>query len=347
MAIRFANDSEITTWDTHVINNPDGGNFLQGAQFTAQKQAAGWNPRFIAAGAIALVALEKKVPFLGNFWYVPKGPNVGSLAQIEELSAQLTDFARSNNVFAIKLEPELLRTDKNDQALRSLGMVSVTPIQPNFSTVIVDISEDLSTILTKMPQKGRYAIKRAERDGVTVKKVKATDENCRLMYDLLTETASDAKFGIRSFDYYQSYWQRFEKAGQGQLFFAYFEEQFVAGAFAVSFGKKSTYKDGASIRKRTAYGASHLLQWHVIKWAKSQGSVSHDLCGAPPANQVDNKEHHYYGMGLFKRSFNPDITEFVGAYELPVKPLAHMAWRKFGERFVRGQHIRAHHEDYY
>jgi lipid II:glycine glycyltransferase (peptidoglycan interpeptide bridge formation enzyme) len=347
MIIRFANDTEIANWDKLVANNPEGGNFLQGTQFAQQKQDAGWTPRLIVAGAIAIMGLEKTVPLLGKLWYIPKGPGVATTAQMEELYQPLTDFARQHGVFTIKLEPELLRTDKNDQALRNLGLVSVTPIQPNFSTVIVDISSDLPTLLAALPQKGRYAIKRAERDGVTVKQVGATDENCRLMYNLLTETANDAKFGIRSFDYYRTYWQRFEQAGQGQLFFAYYDDQFVAGAFAVAFGHKSTYKDGASIRKRTAYGASHLLQWHVIQWAKSKGSVSHDLCGAPPASQVDNKEHRYYGMGLFKRSFNPEITEFVGAYELPVKPFAHMIWRRIGERLVRGQYIRKHHEDYY
>lgn len=347
MTIRFANETETAKWDQLVIGNPDGGNFLQGIEFASQKQDGGWTPRYIIADKIAITALEKQVPLLGKLWYIPKGPGIATSAQMEELYTPFVDFARQNGVFAIKLEPELLRTDKNDQTLRSLGLAPVTPIQPNFSTVIVDIHEDLSTILTALPQKGRYAIKRAERDGVIVKTIEASDENCRLMYDLLAETATDAKFGIRSFEYYQSYWQRFERAGQGQLFFAYFEKQLVAGAFAVAYGKKSTYKDGASIRKRTAYGASHLLQWHVIQWAKSKGSISHDLCGAPPANQVDNKEHRYYGMGLFKRSFNPEITEFVGAYEIPVKPLAHTLWRQLGERLVRGQHIRKSHEDYY
>ncbi len=347
MTIRFANKSEINNWDTLIASNADGGNFLQGLQFAAQKQAGGWLPRFIVAGPVAITALEKTVPLLGKLWYIPKGPGVASAAQLDELYAPLVSFAQSQGVFTIKLEPELPQTDTNDKAMRTLGLTPVAPIQPNFSTVVVDIRENLPGILTALPQKGRYAIKRAERDGVTVKKVKATDENCRSMYDLLAETASDAQFGIRSFNYYRTYWQRFEKVGQGQLFFAYFDGQFVAGAFAVSYGKKSTYKDGASIRKRTAYGASHLLQWHVIKWAKSKGSISHDLCGAPPANQVDNKEHRYYGMGLFKRSFNPEVTEFVGAYELPIKPFAHMLWQKLGERLVRGQHIRKYHEDYY
>ena len=107
------------------------------------------------------------------------------------------------------------------------------------------------------------------------------DETCQAMYDLFKETADGAGFTIRSPQYYREFYQQYADAGQGQLFFAYYQDQLVAGAFAVILGTKSTYKDGASVRKRTAYGASHRLQWEVIKWAKEHGSLEHDLCGTP------------------------------------------------------------------
>jgi lipid II:glycine glycyltransferase (peptidoglycan interpeptide bridge formation enzyme) len=150
---------------------------------------------------------------------------------------------------------------------------------------------------------------------VTVERVAATNKNCEIMYNLFKETAEGAHFGIRSAEYYRTFYQRYETAGLGQLFFAKFEGQIVAGAFAICFGSKSTYKDGASIRKRTAYGASHLLQWHVITWAKDKGSVVHDLCGTPPIVHSKNPHHPFYGIGLFKMSFNKEITQYVGAYK--------------------------------
>src|SRR5690606_2936264 len=130
----------------------------------------------------------------------------------------------------------------------------------------------------------------------------ASDDNCRVMYDLLAETAAGS-FGIRKYRYYKEFWQSFEKSGMGQLFFAYVEGKVVAGAYALVFGTKSTYKDGASTRQRTVYGASHLLQWEVIKWAKETGSLVHDLCGAPPSDQIQNPDHPHYGIGRFKTSF--------------------------------------------
>ena len=201
-------------------------------------------------------------------------------------------------------------------------------------------------VLARLPQKGRHAIRRAQRDGVTVEQVDTTEENCRIMYDLLAETAAGS-FTIRSYNYYKTFWQRFSQAGYGQLFFAYFEGQVVAAAYAIVFGKKSTYKDGASIRRRTAYGASHLLQWQVIEWAKSKGSLTHDLCGAPPSDQIDNPAHPHHGIGRFKTSFNKEVTDYVGAYDVAIKPSVYKWWRKIGERLVLRAHQQLHHENWY
>lgn len=338
MTLRYANSDEIKLWNQKVLENPDGGNVLQGVEFSEQKKQDEWTPRFILANSLAITVLEKSILGLGKLWYIPKGPGVTSARQLDDLLPKLRDFAAKNNVFLVKIEPELRREDETLADLLKVGLVKTRPIQPNWSTIYVDLHENLETIMKNLPQKGRHAIRRAERDGVTIKQVQATDKNCLVMYNLLKDTAADAQFGIRGSNYYKAFYQRYEKAKQGQLFFAYFEDEIVAGAFAMVFGNKSTYKDGASIRKRTAYGASHLLQWHVIQWAKEKGSLTHDLCGAPPTAESKNPHHPHYGIGLFKTSFNKEITEYVGAYDIPIHPLKYQIWTRLLEKVVRRIH---------
>ena len=200
--------------------------------------------------------------------------------------------------------------------------------------------------MTNLPQKGRYAINRATRDGVTIKRIQSNTKNCEIMYKLLSETAA-GQFGIRGYDYYRTFWQRFEAAGSGQLFFAYYNNKVVAGAFAMVFGKKSTYKDGASIRKKTAYGASHLLQWEVIKWAKSKGSTLHDFCGSPPSDEINNTEHRHYGIGLFKTSFNKTATDYIGCYDYIINPKKYKIWIKFVEKVAIRLHYYKNHDSYF
>lgn len=344
--IRFATPDETADWNAHILANPDGGNVFQGYELAEQKKLGGWTPRFIVCDDLAVTVLEKYVFGLGKLWYAPKGPGVSSVRELDSILPELKSFARHHDVFALKIEPELKKQDETLADLMKLGLVRVQPIQPNFSTVLLDISDGLDAVIARLNQKGRHAIHRAERDGVTIKCVASTDENCRIMYNLLAETATGS-FNIRSYNYYKTFWQRYETAGLGQLFFAYFEGQVVASAYAIVFGEKSTYKDGASIRKRTAYGASHLLQWHVIEWAKERGAKIHDFCGAPPSDQINNPDHPHYGIGRFKTSFNKEVTDYVGAYDIVVKPTAYNLWARFGERLVRRVYGALHHENYY
>ncbi len=346
MNFRFATPDQTEQWNQLILSNPDQGNVFQGAEFAEQKKMGGWTPRYIVADTIAITALEKSVPLLGKLWYLPKGPGINTVRELDDLLGDLSAFAKQNGVFAVKIEPELLDSDETRADFIKLGLVKVTPVQPNFSTVKLDISSDMDSVMASLNQKGRHAIKRAERDGVTTQLVETTDENCERMYKLLADTARGS-FRIRKYDYYRTFWQRYAALGQGQLFFAYVDNQIVAGAYAVVFGSKSTYKDGASIRERTVYGASHLLQWRVIEWAKQNGSVVHDFCGSPPAKDIKNPQHPHYGIGRFKTSFTKEVTDYIGAWDVVINPSAYKLWRKFGERLVVRLHNKRHHENWY
>lgn len=346
MTTRLASSKQIRCWNDLVLANPDGGNVFQSKEFADQKAASGWTPRFVVVGKTAVTVLEKSVLGLGKLWYLPKGPGITSVRELEITLEQLQQLAAKNNVFAIKLEPEFIKSDETLVDLMKLRLVPVTPIQPNFSTILLPLKDDLDTVMSNLHQKGRHAIRRAERDGATVKQVPASDENCQLMYHLLSDTAAGS-FGIRGYTYYKTFWQRFEKAKHGRLFFAYVDGQVVAGAYALVFGAKSTYKDGASVRERSVYGVSHLLQWHVIKWAIKHGSQLHDFCGSPPSHEINNPDHPHYGIGRFKTSFNKEVTDYVGAYDMIIKPAAYKVWARVGERLVQRFHYKKHHENWY
>lgn len=344
MTIRFASDQEISDWNRHIIANPDGGNVFASYEFAMQKETGGYKTHFIFIDSLAVTVLEKNTPLFGKLWYLPKGPGIISPKELFSVLKSLEMFAKNYGVFAIRIESEL--SYNQGPTLSRHGLVKSAPIIPNPSTITLDINDSLENIMAELPQKGRYAIKRAERDGVQVKLVKSTNKNCQIMYKLLSETA-DGQFGIRSYEYYRTFWQRFESAGLGQLFFAYYDDAIVAGAYAMIYGTKSTYKDGASVRKRTAYGASHLLQWHVIKWAKSHGAKIHDLCGSPPSKEINNPDHKHYGIGLFKTAFNKNVTDYIGCYDYPIDSIKYKVWINFLEKIAKRLHYYKHHDSYF
>jgi lipid II:glycine glycyltransferase (peptidoglycan interpeptide bridge formation enzyme) len=313
-------------------------------EFARQKETGGYTARFVMVDTLAVTVLEKNAGPLGKLWYLPKGPGVSSAKELFSTLQALRPLAKKYGAFAIRTEPELSKSSQ--PTLARHGLVKAQPIIPNPSTITLDLTPSVDDILTMMPQKGRYAIKRAQRDDVSVKHVKATEKNCQIMFKLYVETA-EGQFGIRSYDYYRTFWQRFEAAGYGQLFFAYVEGKVVAGAYAMVLGTKSTYKDGASTRKRTAYGASHLLQWEVISWAKEHGALIHDFCGAPPSGQIDNPEHPHHGIGLFKTAFSRNVIDFIGCYDYIISPTQYKIWLTVGERIFRRIHRYTRGDSYY
>ena len=335
MKIRCATNEEIARWDEFLAANPDGGNVFQSSALAETKRLNGWRPRYIFADTLAVTVLEKTVPLLGTFWYLPKGPGVTDVTTLLSLLSELKSFARSQGVFALKIEPEVLETDETKVQLLKAGLIHTRHVQPNSFTVVLDLSPSLDEIMANLNQKGRHAIHRAERDGVTTAQVELSEENMRTMFNLLAETAAGHfETSLRSYEYYKAFWQRFATMGRGGLFFAYYEGKVVAAAYAMYLGKKGLYKDGASVREKTAYGASHRLQWEIIQWLKSQQVTSYDLCGAPHSSSINDTTHPFYGVGRFKTSFNKHVTDYVGCYDIVVRPRAYKLWQQGGERLA-------------
>lgn len=344
MTARYATPEEIDSWDSLILANPDGGNIFSSSEYAKIKKLTRYKTRHIIINKLAITVLEKQAPPFGKLWYLPKGPNVVTTKQLFDALKSLRPLAKKAGVFVVRIESELSRSCQ--PTLERHGLKKAVAIIPNPSTITLDISLPLNEVLTQLPQKGRHAIRRAERDGVTVKQVHANKENCEIMYSLLSETA-EGQFGIRSYNYYKEFWQSFENAGLGQLFLAYFEGKVVAGAYAMTFGTKSTYKDGASVRERTAYGASHLLQWKVIEWAKSRGVEIHDFCGSPPSDEINNPDHPHHGVGMFKTAFNKEVTDYIGCYDDVIYTTSYRLWKKVGERIHRKLYYERTKDYYY
>lgn len=339
--VRYASDVEISNWNNYITNNPDGGNVLQGVEYSEIKAKIGWKPNYVLVGDIAITILERHFGIFRH-WYIPKCSGAITSRESRGNMDALIDFAHKNKVSVITLDPEL--PDSED--LTALGLVKRFDIQANVSTKILDISKPLDELLANLPSKVRYAIRRATKEGVQTYSVQTTDENCKIMYDLMAEAVS-GRSKMYSFDYYREFWRRYDKTNLGRLFFASYDGRIVAGAFVLAFGTRGTYKDGGSVKDRKVYGASHLLQWEVIMWLKRLEVTSYDLCGTPPASRANDPSHRLYGVGQFKGNFVPSTIDYVGTYDILVQPHMGRLWHSYGERTVSSLYRRLLKASYY
>lgn len=347
---RLATEAERRDWDALVAANPGGGEVWMGDAYLGVKRGAGGyrDHRVVVerpgSDPIAVGVLAKRVPLLGEWWHLPAGPAGENADAVLEAARAVADLARERGAFLLKIEPRL-DPDARD-AIHAAGYLDAVRIVPNPSTVIVDVSGTEEEVFARIGKKARNSVNRARRDGIEVSRVPSTDENCAALFGLLRETA-EGRFVLRPASYYRAYWQGFEQDGSGQMFLAHRDGELIAGAYAMGLGAKTTYKDGASVRAKTAYGASHALQWEVIRWAVERGAATHDLCGAPPSDRADDRDHPLFGVGQFKRSFAPEITDYAGAFDLPLRPRAYRLWTGIGDRLARRWSLAVRKDPYY
>ncbi|MHA7305236.1 lipid II:glycine glycyltransferase FemX [Arthrobacter sp. TMN-49] len=351
---RFATAAEIAQWDSLVTANPNGGNLLQSQAFAAVKKNYGWDTQFIAFEGPGYTSynlvLQKSFPLLGKLWYLIKGPDVPDVSAIPPMLDALRAFVKRAklNVFAAKIEPDVIASEQAHAVLSGAGLVKVANLQPNDSTALLDISPEPNELLRKLHSRGRNAVRRAIREEVQVVPMEPTEATMRTMYELMVGTiTAKSNSQARDFDYYKQFWSEFCQRGQGRFYFVFEDGVASVGAFVINYGTKATYKDGGSLQKRTQYGDSHLVQWVAINDMKKLGAVQYDFCGTPPSDRLKDPTHPHHGLGLFKTSFSKTVTDFVGCYDLVLSPLRYKLWSVAGERVFRQLYTRRTGKQFY
>ncbi|QIM17897.1 aminoacyltransferase [Leucobacter coleopterorum] len=246
--LRFACEAEVSSWNSSIEALCSGGQVWQSREYAASKRFQHYVDRYVVGESFpATLVLERRVPLLGKWWYVPGGPDALDVESMLSAAERLANFARQHGVFLLKIEPRLLEDNATIARLAQRGFARGARILPNESTILLDISGDNSDVLGRFSSSTRTKIRKADKTGFQARRVAATEENCRIMYALLCETG-EGRFQLRPYPYYRHFWQTFERSGRGQLVLGYADEEPVAGMFGTVFGRTSGYKDGASTR---------------------------------------------------------------------------------------------------
>lgn len=345
MEARFASEDEIAIWDSLIALNPNGGQVFQLKAFADLKLSSLWTPRFLVIDGIYCSVLERSVTGLGKFWYAPKGPGVSDDAQLKTFALKLRPFAASHNVFAVRLEPELIDNPTNRTTLKEIGLVRHKGIQAE-NTIIVDIDKPIDQVVASFNGKTRYNIRQAEKEHLTIELVETTDQNCEIFYKLMSETIAGRSY-LRPLSYFKKFWKGYAGSNAGFFMFAHKGKELQAIDFVMINGIKAARKDAGSNREHSIRGASALLEVEVIKELQKRGVKYYDLYGSPPANRLKDPTHPYYGFGTFKSGFNETVTDFVGCQDLVIKPWAYKYWQRAGERLEHRKYRKKHGDRYY
>jgi hypothetical protein len=324
--VRFAVEDEVRRWDELILQSPDEGTVYRSRANIDGMVLQGATPLYLIVGGFAVTAMRVDVPLTGVLW-VLLGPPVVSVHELIRSARAVAAFAAQHGVTAVRVRSQLKANPDDAELLRSQGFARV-PTWLDDSTVIVDLRGSEQDVLARFKKRARKSIRRAALEGVTVDRVPATADNCRTLYEMLDAT-SGGRFKIPDLDTSTAVFQRYEASGNGQLFLARHQGEVVVGAFVTKFGKTALYFGAGSVRKNpgdpTLCGlggsrAAYALQWEIMRWAREHGCERYDLDGTPSTATITDESHPRGGVGQFKTAFSEEITDYLGAYQIAVRP---------------------------
>lgn len=324
--VRFADADEIRRWDELILRSPDEGNVYRGSDNIAGMVVGGGTPVYLIVGGFAVTAFQVRVPVSGPLW-VLIGPPVADVHDLIAAAREVAAFGARHGITAVRLRTQLRANANDEMVLRAAGLRR-TPTWLDDSTVLVDLRGSEHDVQARFKKRARKSIRRAAREFVIVDRVPATDDNCRVLYEMLDAT-SGGRFHIPSLATTTAVFQRYEQSGRGQLFLARHCGEVVVGAFVTTFGKTALYFGAGSVRKRpgdpTECGlggsrAAYALQWEIMRWAREQGCEWYDLDGTPSSATITDESHQRHGVGQFKTAFSEEITDYLGAYQIDIRP---------------------------
>lgn len=347
--IRIATETEEKNWNKLVAANPDGGHIYQTYEWGQYKNKYKWRPlRLIyeeGKTKIAIQLLSKNVRSMGRVYYCPKGPGffakftptTASKQQFRKFTTEVRKFLNSRDKKGLILivEPEAL---EGTIELKKMGWDKFRHDLQFKATIIVDLDRPDEELLASFKQKTRYNIRLAQKKGVVVERREADKEMLDLMYKLMKATQKRAGFFLRPKDAFYTYWRDFAKDGMGQFLVAREGDDILAAVYAFVFNKRAYYKEGGSFDVKRNLMAPHLLQYETMRWAKEKGATSYDMVAAPPKDRLEDTKHPHHSLYQFKSGFNPEVTEFIGCYDLVLNPRARV-WLK-AERYYNAIYSR-------
>lgn len=300
-------------WDNFVSNSPFG-HPLQLWAWGEVKKKNGWTP--LRLGVQVGDHLEVAVQIL--FWnipktpyklaYVPRGPVIDPLsAELPGLLSAITDAARARGAIQLKIEPAWKSVKLGTNWKKSKDNVLLA------ETYAIDLNQDEEALQSNIQSKARQYIRKAERDGVQIRRVMDSSELSNVMA-VYTDTATRAKFALHSEEYYRALLEKGSK--HNYLLLAEKDGQAVAFVWILAAGSTAFELYGGMTREGAKLHANYALKAHAMQQMKAEGFMIYDFNG-----RLND------GVSHFKSLWGAEETDWIGSYNLPLKKVHYKVWQ--------------------
>ena len=262
------------------------GSFLQSYEWEAVQNCYGRKTARLAVGGRDILCIKNDLRFGLYYWYSPRP----YIEDADEFFRAIRPLTKREMFF--RVEP----LNNFQFPISNFKIAPASNLQPR-ETILVNLLQNESELLSAMRPKTRYNIRVAERRGVRIEP-RAGEEAIKKFYELSAKTAKRDNFSLHPKRDYECLLKTslHSQVCENVLFFALHNGSIAAAAMVNFYKGAATYLHGASDYELRNAMAPYALHWEIIKEAKRRGCHTYDFGG------ID--ETRWPGVTRFKSGFS-------------------------------------------
>lgn len=235
---------------------------------------------------------------------------------VEALVADMREQGRKYHCAFVRVRPQLEKTDESMRLFRELGLHAAPMYLSVELAGVLDLEKSEDELLRNMRQRLRRALRKAEKNGITIEK--STDPaRMKEFYDIQLQTAGRHHFIAFSEDFLTKQFAAFAEDNSAVLYTARYNGEVLAQNFMIFYGNEASYHYGVSTELGTKLSGAPLLHMQAMRDARERGIKRYNFWGIV---DEDDTKHRFYGVSVFKRGFGVDELRYVPAHDLILNP---------------------------
>lgn len=260
----------------------------------------------------------KRIPYK-RFFHINYLDSVGGLALSDALSAEKADEVRMLVRGHLKSLSSFWYSPRISLLLNGLAPArddDVLALKSGFQGFIdqdcsthsyhVNLQQSEDCLWSGMMGRSRTAIRKALKNGVSIRKAICNDDDLKHYYSLHMATCTRTGARPHAREFFKLVWDLFLEQKLCDVWFAEQNREIIAACVTGAYKKRAHYWSGASLRAGQQVGANNLLIWTAIKHYQESGYLKFD-CGEAFLSADGGKMK---GLSDFKASFGGDIVPY-------------------------------------
>lgn len=314
-----------TEWDEFVTAHPDA-NFLQSWDFYEFYFSRGFD--IVRRGIydennqlVGVYAGEVEPAKRGRHLAIAGGPIFDWTNQeIKNLIfSDMKQQAKKLKCTFVRVRPQLQNTPENAKNFQQLGFRKAPMYLSVEFAGVLNLENSEEEILKNMRQRLRRALRKAEKNQITIEKT-SDPKAIHDFYQIELQTAKRHDFYAFSEDFLTKQFTAFAKNDEAVLYIAKLNGEILAENFMIFYGNEASYHYGVSSELGTKYSGAPLLHMEAMRDARKRGIKRYNFWGIVDENDTN---HRFYGVSVFKRGFGVEELKYLEARDLVLDKISY------------------------